>query len=189
MENCVFKFGETFWIQLIGTAMGTPVVCIYAILFFVYYERIIFLRKYKKNKLFYVRQIDNIFGIWIDDEENPNLWTEFQQDLNSTCKLEWNTTSLSKSVDFLDITIILDKEGNISTNTFQKKMNLFVYIPPHSSHPPGLMKSLIYGLSPTYFLQNTLRSDFLNMISLLYKRLFARGHISVKISDQFLWKH
>ena len=23
MENCVFKFGENFWLQLIGTAMGT----------------------------------------------------------------------------------------------------------------------------------------------------------------------
>ena len=142
MENCVFKFGETFWIQLIGTAMRTPVACIYAILFFAYYERIILLRKYKKNILFYVRQIDNIFGIWIDDEENPNLWTEFQQDLNSTCKLEWNTTSLSKSVDFLDITIILDKEGNISTDTFQKKMNLFLYIPSTLLPPARLNEKL-----------------------------------------------
>ena len=186
MENCVFKFGETFWLQLIGTAMGTPVACIYAILFFAYYERTILLRKYKKNLLLYVRQIDDIFGIWIENKDNPNAWEDFQQDLNSACKLEWTTTPLSKSVDFLDITIMLDKKGNISTKTFQKKMNLFLYIPPHSSHPPGLMKSLIYGLLLTYFLQNTLRSDFFDMISLLYNRLLARGHISEDIYPIFM---
>ena len=186
MENCVFKFGETFWLQLIGTAMGTPVACIYAILFFAYYEWSILLCKYKKNLLLYVRQIDDIFGIWIENKDNPNAWEDFQQDLNSACKLEWTTTPLSKSVDFLDITIMLDKKGNISTKTFQKKMNLFLYIPPHSSHPPGLMKSLIYGLLLTYFLQNTLRSDFFDMISLLYNRLLARGHISEDIYPIFM---
>ena len=95
MENCVFKFGETFWLQLIGTAMGTPVACIYAILFFAYYERTILLRKYKNNILLYVRQIDDIFCIWLDDKENPNAWKEFQKYLNSACKLEWTTTPLS----------------------------------------------------------------------------------------------
>ena len=120
MENCVFKFGETFWLQLIGTAMGTPVACIYAILFFAYYERTILLQKYKRNLLFYVRQIDDIFGIWLDCKASPNAWENFQQDLNSACKLKWKTTPLSKSVDFLDITIMLDKEGNVSTRMFQK---------------------------------------------------------------------
>ena len=100
MENCVFKFGETFWLQLIGTVTGTPVACIYAILFFAYYERTILLRKYKNNILLYVRQIDDIFCIWVDDKEKPNAWKEFQKDLNSACKLEWTTTPLSKSVDF-----------------------------------------------------------------------------------------
>ena len=63
VSNCIFKFGNTFWHQLIGTAMGTPVACIYATLFFAYYERTILLRKYKKNLLLYVRQIDDIFSV------------------------------------------------------------------------------------------------------------------------------
>ena len=45
MTNCIFKFGDTFWKQSIDTAMGTPVACIYAILFFAYFERIIILQK------------------------------------------------------------------------------------------------------------------------------------------------
>ena len=70
--------------------MGTPVACIYAILFFVYFERTILLQKYEKNLLLYVWQIDDIFGIWIDDANNPNAWEDVQLDLNRACKLEWD---------------------------------------------------------------------------------------------------
>ena len=135
MTQCIFKFGSTYWQQMIGTAMGTPVACIYAILFFAYFERTIILRKYKRNLLLYVRQIDDIFGIWVDDPENPNAWEHFKDDLNNACKLDWETTSLRTSVDFLDITITLATDGTISTKTFQKAENLF-YIFPLTPHIP-----------------------------------------------------
>ena len=63
MNNCVFKFGDTTWLPKIGTAMGTPCACIYVILFFAYFERTFIQRKYKNNLLFYIRQIDDIFGV------------------------------------------------------------------------------------------------------------------------------
>ena len=55
-------------------------------------------------------------------------------------------------------------------------MNLFLYIPPHSAHPPGVTKSIIYSLCQAYWLQNTLPSDYIKMVRLLRKRLMARGH-------------
>jgi hypothetical protein len=166
--------------------MGTPVACIYAITFFLYYERTILLCKYKKNILFFKCQIDDIIAIWLDDEENPNAWDEFLVDLNSASKLKWTTTPLSNSVDFLDITVKLSPDGTISTKTYQKPMNLFLYIPHHSSHPPGLMKSLIFGLLLTYFLQNSYIEDFYEMVRLLHSRLIARSHKSEDINDIFL---
>jgi hypothetical protein len=55
-------------------------------------------------------------------------------------------------------------------------MNLFLYIPAHSAHPPGVLKSLIYGLIKTYQRQNSRVEDFKHNIRLLFGRLIARGH-------------
>lgn len=176
MNNCMFKFGDTWWLQNIGTAMGTPVACIYAILFFGYYERTIILRKYKRNLLFYKRQIDDVLGVWIDDPENPSAWKDFQVDMNNACKLKWTFVHPTTTVDFLDLTITINEQGFISTKTFQKSMNLFLYITPHSAHPPGLMKSLVFGQLLTYYKQNTLQSDFIELTTLLFQRLLDRGH-------------
>ena len=60
MTNNIFQFGNTYWKQLIGTAMGTPCACIYAILFFAFYERTHLQEKYKRNIITYVRAIDDI---------------------------------------------------------------------------------------------------------------------------------
>ena len=52
----------------------------------------------------------------------------------------------------------------------------FLYIPSNSSHPPGLLKSLIFGLSLTCFNQNKDTNDFLEMTCLLLRRLLNMGH-------------
>ena len=53
VHNCIFKLGDNWWLQNIGTAVGTPVACIYTILFFRYYECTKILRKFRKKLLFY----------------------------------------------------------------------------------------------------------------------------------------
>ena len=84
----MFKIGDTWWIQNIVTAMGTPYACIYAILFLGYFEQTIILRKCKSSLLFYKRQIDDVLGIWIDIIKNPTAWEDFKSDMKIARKLD-----------------------------------------------------------------------------------------------------
>ena len=89
-------------------------------------------------------------------------------------------------MDFLDVPILLSPNRETYTWTFQKPENLFLYISPHSTHPPGLIKSLIFGLLWTCFLQNILKEDFYNMIHLLFMHLLVCGHKPDDIQSLFI---
>ena len=64
-------------------------------------------------------------------------------------------------------------------------MNFFLYIPAHSSHPSGLIKSLVFGLLETYWRQNSFTQDYITMTELLFKRLLNRGYNASDISPIF----
>mmetsp|Transcript_16444 Transcript_16444/g.19507 ORF Transcript_16444/g.19507 Transcript_16444/m.19507 type:complete len:130 (-) Transcript_16444:305-694(-) len=72
MQNNVFQFGDTYWLQLIGTAMGTPSAPAYANLAYAIHENPI-MKKYAGNLVCYKRYIDDIFGIWDHGTDFPRL--------------------------------------------------------------------------------------------------------------------
>jgi hypothetical protein len=92
----------------------------------------------------------------MDEPENP--WTKFKENLNQFRSLKWNVEPLTHSTNFLDLTITI-KNQHITTTTFQKPLNLFLYIPPLSAHPLSCFKGLITGEIYRYWLQNTDEAD------------------------------
>jgi hypothetical protein len=184
MENNIFTFGDTYWLQTQGTAMGTPAAPLYSILTFGYHENTSILNRFKPNLLYYKRYIDDIFGIWIDNTPNStnnnihdpdNPWTQFKETLNQFGSLKWNVESLTHSTNFLDLTITI-KNQHLVTNTFQKPLNLYLYIPPLSAHPISCFKGLITREIYRYWLQNTNEEDFIKITTSFILRLLQRGH-------------
>ena len=183
---------------MIGTAMGKPVVIIYkyicidiyiyAILFYLF---VLWTDNYIKQvqEHFTILCLTNWWHFWHLDWRSSRpkcLGILFKCDLNSACKLDWSTTSLHTSVNFLGMTISLGHDGVISMCTFQKSENLFLYILPHSSHHLGLTKSLVFGLLLMYYLQNTIVPDLSNMMHLLFRILIAHGHQNTDLHSLFL---
>lgn len=182
MENNIFQFDDTYWLQRQGTAMGTSCACTYATLYWGFYERLYILPKWQHALPFLRRFIDDKFGIW---HGTNTEWENFKTDLNNCCNLRWTTEEPTDEVTFLDLTIYIGKDQRLKTRTFQKPTNLHLYIPPTSAHPPGVLKSIIYGNLRRYWLQNNSTQDYIAIVKQFADRLIARGHNQDTIKGLF----
>ena len=90
--------------------------------------------------------------------------------MNNYPGLTWEFKPPSDKVDFMDLTISIH-QGKITTSLFEKPLNLHLYIPPHSAHPPGLLPGIVHS---TIFRNFTLCSDSHDQI--LRTKVFLNGY-------------
>ena len=186
MNRNIFAFDNTFWLQLHGTAMGTPAACLYATISFGIHEKLKILPRFKQNLLYFKRYIDDIFGIWlpIPNTNDDTEWNNFKNELNNWGNLKWVVNDRSTTANFLDLTLTIENH-QITTKTFQKDMNLHLYIPQNSAHPTSCLKGLIVGTFLRFRKQNN-DQDFSKLIFNFANHLYARGHSLDSIKFHFL---
>jgi hypothetical protein len=138
----VSKFGDTHRKQLSGTAMGTPLACVDATLSFSIHE-LAMPATLLACLAIYKCYIDDGIGIWIGTNA---LWRDFQLWINSFGSLFWTFTYLSHQIDYINGTLHLNTSMSIQTTLFEKPLNIYLYLPPHSAHPPGILTGLIYSM-------------------------------------------
>ena len=149
MLNNIFSFGNMTFKQLNGTAMGTPPAPPpppYAMIYYGLHESK-FLPNHRQHVIFYKHFIDDVFSIWLPHpipQINAHLWDNFTKSMNNYPGLTWEFNAPSDKVDFMDLTISI-KNGQISTSLFEKPLNLHLYIPPHSAHPPRLLPGIVHS--------------------------------------------
>ena len=91
MRNNVFRFGDTYCLQVNGTAMGTPPAPAWATLYYAIHEKWI-LAKYRKHLWNFGLYIDDIQSGWIaapSFTQDELIWKEFKEDLCSFHNLDW----------------------------------------------------------------------------------------------------
>ena len=72
------------------------------------------------------------------------LWEELKAEVNLGC-LCWEFSECSVTIQFLDMNVSVTPDGRITTSLYEKPMALHLYMPPHSAHPPGVLRSHITG--------------------------------------------
>ena len=149
------------------------------------------LHKYTSNLLLYKRYINDIFGIWIPSE-NPALddrkWNKFKEEIDDYHGLKWKFSPRCDKVDFLDITVTL-KHDKIHTTLFEKALNLYLYIPPHSAHPPGVLTGLVIGNCHRIHTLCSDDSDKDHLLRQFFTRLRARGYAADSLFPLFKRAH
>ena len=114
-----------------------------------------------------------MFSIWIPYDD-PNAWKNFKENAPFGI-LEWEVEERTTSVNFIDLTIYINKDCKIETITYQKAINIYLYPPTTFSHPLSTICGMIYGTLRKYNEQNNHQKHYIEMTVLLFRRLAAHG--------------
>ena len=165
--------------------MGTPPAVVYATLFYAIKEET-FLDSYD-SLIFYKRYIDDVFAIWIpntDKDADTTSWSSLQSCMNDYHGLKWTFSPRSRTVDFLDMTVSI-RGASLHTTLFEKLLNLYLYIPPHSAHPPGVLSGLVLGNCYRIYSICSDPQDIIHHLRRFYLRLKRRGYKQDKLLPLF----
>lgn len=95
--------------------------------------------------IWYKRFIDDLFGIFRGTIDQFRLF-EIQLDtIASTYGLKFDVGDIGKSVNFLDVTVILDNTNNISTKLYKKPTDARNYLQFYSYHSHHVFRSVVYS--------------------------------------------
>jgi hypothetical protein len=135
----------------------------------------------------YSRYIDDVLGAWTHDADpviNRQNYLDFEMSMNSFGKLKWTFTPLQKEIAFMDLTLRVTHNG-IQTWLFEKPLNLFLYIPSHLAHAPGILCGLVFGITECIFCLTSRWRDKQSALRNLFLRLCTRGYTSTQLCPRF----
>ena len=146
LHNNIFRFANGFFLQKIGTAMGTRMAPNYANLFMGDLEDEI-IKNYPLKPLCWYRYIDDIFFIWTHGREELDKFLEYANNNRHGMVFETSDESIScEQVPFLDVLVIF-KNGRLHTDLYTKPTDKFQYLNFKSCHPFHQKVNLPYALA------------------------------------------
>jgi len=92
------------------------------------------------------RYIDDGFGVWLHDQDpviDAENWATFKAAINNG-GLKWTFSKRCKKVVFLDI--IVEVVDERLETALHKPQALYLYLPPHACHAPGVANGLVCGM-------------------------------------------
>jgi hypothetical protein len=191
LRNNIFQFQNKLYIQIFGTAMGTPFAPSYATIYLHVIEVEIW-HNFKTNipeadhPLLIKRFIDDLFGMF-KTEYGLHKYIELYNAARPSIKLL--ITAFGNSVDILDLTIFKGRRyettGILDIKLFQKQMNKYQYIPPDSFHTRSTIKGFISGEIRRARLCCSNDDDFISAKSQLYRRLKDRNYTDAYLQPLF----
>jgi hypothetical protein len=177
LTNNYCTFNNVTYLQLKGTAMGTPTAVVYSNIFLYGIEKRIL---HRFSPLYYTRYIDDVFSVF----PSPTLAHGYVTEFNSFCpSIKFDAITVGASGIMLDLEFTLTPQvdpplATVSHRLYQKPRNVYQYIPPSSEHKPSLFKNIVLQELKRYSLASSLHSDYTSISSSFRERLLARGYDS-----------
>lgn len=152
LENNIFQFGDCFYLQILGTAMGTKFAPTYASLVLAYLEECLYkmLESHKgisfSNyiKANFKRYLDDCFLIWDGTFGNEKWFLELLNSLNHN--IQFTMEASTESIPFLDV-LVINRDGNIHTDIYHKPTDTKQYVHFSSCHPHHTKVNIPFNLA------------------------------------------
>lgn len=135
----------------------------------------------KSEIVFNKRFLDDIF--MIVDNENINDMDSWLRNLLKHRYLKFTYEYNSLSVNFLDVSISLDKDNNLCTTIFSKPMSRHLYLHSQSNHPTHLKNSLFYSQGLRVIRICSSEEDSKKNLLSLFEKFKMRGYSIQKLNN------
>jgi hypothetical protein len=178
LSTYVVECDGVTYLQVKGTAMGTPVAVMYAVIVMCSMEQQDGLTD---QMLFYTRFIDDCFAI-CTREQAENFVRSFQH-ICPDIQFDAQSITIDKKGVMLDVELFIREDGTIGHKIFQKPLNIYQYIPPLSAHSEHVFPALVLNEFKRYRLMCTSDADYEEQVSRFYARLMNRGYTSDMIHE------
>ena len=182
LRSNVFRFCYSFYHQIKGTAMGTPMAPNYSNIFMDKFERELlsaFERKTGLRPLIWFRFIDDIFFIWTHDKKSLDYFIKFAQEFSEKrkmrSKIKFEVNISQTTVNFLDVKVLLDNDS-LKTTLFTKPTDAHLYLNSSSCHPNHVIKNIPKGQFIRLRRICSEKSDFTHHSQTLIQHFTSRGY-------------
>ena len=143
LNNNSFEFNNEHFLQIHGTAMGSPRAPTYANIFMAVLERK--LLQGAPDGLIpieWIRFIDDIFAIWTHKNAKLDQFLKYINNFHPAIKFDY--TFSSHSVNFLDTTIYTNTSHRLESDLYIKPTDRTLLLHQSSSHPQTCENAIIY---------------------------------------------
>jgi hypothetical protein len=176
MSNSYLSFQGQHYKQIDGTAMGTACAPTYANIVVYMLEQPL-LDEFGKLIFLYRRFLDDVF-VYVAASAATPLMDRLNK-LHHKLRFEFSGPHPSEAA-FLDLHLY--KGARFATRALldlrvhQKKMNLYLYIPYLSFHPPAMKRAFIQTELMRYIRNSSDQDDYSKLKQIFYQRLRDRGY-------------
>ena len=181
IKDNIFAFGERYWKQTLGIAMGTRCAPTFANLYMASLEEEFLARRTRHNHPIphlWLRYIDDILAIWTFPFQPPD---DFLDEIDSYhYSITFTHEVSSKQINFLDLTIFkghrFSEQGFLDLRPYAKACHSFSYLHFTSNHHPGVFKGIFIGEVKRTMRNSSNINIFAEELNKLVTRLRSRGY-------------
>ena len=144
LSNNYLRFGDKYFRQTTGIAMGSRVAPPLAIIFMDKLERDFNGTATTKPDI-YMRYIDDILGVWTSGSESLKRYLHHINNAHPAIKFTIETTEINGSLPFLDTTITVEPSGKYITELYIKPTSSGIILHADSAQPWKVKRAVLHS--------------------------------------------